>query len=142
MRLVRVQRCLILRLVKKTGMKSDNQLKALRSQKSSLKDQIKAAQQQITFFKNQIQSLSQQKNTVQQKIGNILRQTDTLEVSDHAIVRYLERVEKRDIEQLKHNILTEKLLNLYGQLGTNGEYPASDKFSVVVRNKRIVTIKD
>lgn len=122
--------------------KAEKQIKALRSQKGNLKDEISAAQQQISFWKKRVSELSKAKNTIEQKLANILRKKESIEVTDHAIVRYLERIEGRDIEQLKHNIMTEKFLELYGKLGTNGEYPASDKFSVVVRERKIVTVKD
>ena len=123
--------------------KQDAQLKALREYKSRLKDQIIAEQRRLTDAKKEVSRLTKKKNEIEQKIGSILRKGETLEVADHAIVRYLERVEKGNIEQIKHNIITEKFLELFNKLdGNSGEYPNGNGLKLVVRNRRIITIKD
>lgn len=123
--------------------KQDAQLKSLREQKSRIKDQIVAEQQKLSEAKKEVSRLTKKQNEVQQKIGNILRKGETLELTDHAIVRYLERVEKRNIEQIKNNIITEYFLRLFNELdGNSGEYPNGNGLKIVVRNRRIVTIKN
>ena len=115
--------------------KQDAQLKALREQKSRLKDQIVAEQRKQTEAKKEVSRLTKKKNEVDQKIGSILRKGETLEISDHAIVRYLERIEKRNIEEIKHNIITEKFLELFDKLdGNSGEYPNGNGLMIVVRS--------
>ena len=122
-------------------MKTDKILKTLRSQKAEIKDRMSAINQQISWLKKEQGELSQKKNTVEQKIGNILRDGKELEVSDHAVVRYLERVEKKDLEQVKHNILTEEFMRIYNELG-DGSIPNGNGLVVVVRNRRVVTVKN
>lgn len=59
-------------------------------------------------------------------------------VSEHAIIRYMERVMGIDVEELRGNILTDKLKSQIEQLG-DGKYPINGG-KVVVKGNTIVSI--
>lgn len=60
-------------------------------------------------------------------------------VTDHAIVRYFERIEGRDIDQIKKEINNPDLIEQFEVLG-NGDYPVKNKYYARIRHKKVVTI--
>ena len=68
-----------------------------------------------------------------------LRQYKKLQITDHALVRYLERQTGINIQAVRDEILTQKLLDAYKHIG-DGELPINDKVRAVVKNGTIITI--
>lgn len=61
-------------------------------------------------------------------------------VSDHAIVRYLERNKGIDIEELRKEILTEKVVNFIHYFKGTGTFPGGNNMSYIVKDYVIATI--
>lgn len=123
-------------------MKTEKQIKSLQERISKMKDEIVSLQREQTLTKQMIGKRSQELNTLKQNLANLMRKKECLMVTDHAIVRYLERVRGLNIQQVKDEILTDHAIGLIEKLGTNGEYPTGNGFSIVLRERNVVTIKD
>lgn len=118
------------------------QIKGLQSQINKKKDTIKALQQECSAVKKQISEESQKLNTLKQKLTSLKRSNKAILITDHALVRFFERVKGYDIEEIKKEILTESVQELIKKLGTSGEYPTGNDFSIVLRDGNVVTIKN
>lgn len=61
------------------------------------------------------------------------------DVRDHAIVRYLERTGQIDVEKLKEEILSDRIVEQARVLG-NGHYPIRSGLIAVIKDKNVVTV--
>jgi predicted transcriptional regulator len=107
---------------------------------------IKLAQLQV-----QQKDLSEQQRNVYsslQKVNNEINQiqheiekqiSSKPQISDHALLRYLERTEQINIEQLKDQLLTPKLVEIINTFHS-GRFPISNDLQAIVKNNTITTI--
>lgn len=118
----------------------NTQLKAL-SEKMSLKtSQISSKQSEINQYNKELNQLQKQFTEIENKIEKYTNKNPI--ISEHAIVRYMERVKKIDIEEIKKEILSEKVTKMISDLGNNGTYPNENGFQLVIKNNVVVTIKN
>ena len=121
---------------------TEKQVKSLRSQISKKKDAIKAVQMEISHCQKEHSRLVNEKNSLQNKLRHLLNKKEIIEISDHAVVRYLERIEGVDLSYIRDCILTDEFMRVFKQLSDSGEFPSGTGFVVVVRNNRVVTVKN
>jgi len=113
---------------------------------------LKFLQVRITQLKTKLNGLLVTKKDLDKDISTTTRQLQNSEqelrklqnesvepiVSEHAIIRYLERVQKIDIEQIKKEILTDKIKALIDAL-RSGRF-SEKNFIVQVKNRVVTTI--
>lgn len=80
-------------------------------------------------------------NNVNQRIKALESCSAEPIVSEHAILRYIERGMQFDIEQIRGNILSEKVRACIDTLG-NGKFPIGNGLFAVVKDRTIVTVED
>jgi len=96
-------------------------------------------QTNIRNVQRQLEHHERESSRLYKKMRKMLRGVP-LQISDHALIRYLERVKGVDLEAIKQEIITEKLLHLYHTLG-DGELPnGEDSTRCVICDGVIVTI--
>lgn len=110
---------------------------------SQLKKQLGDVEGLKTELNNKRAELKTKEDIVKNlrdKINQLNLSNQTPSVSEHALVRYFERVKGFNMEEIKKEILNDKVLKLMDVLGSNGEYP-SESCKLVVKNNVVVTIK-
>ncbi len=66
-----------------------------------------------------------------------------IKISDHALVRYLERVKGENFDEIRKEIVPEKVLDAIRTLGGKGEYPVQIgeiEYMVRVDNHTVITL--
>ena len=66
-----------------------------------------------------------------------------IRISDHALVRYMERIKGENFDNIRDDILPEKVINAIQTLGGKGEYPVQDgenEYMVRIENYTVITI--
>lgn len=107
-------------------------LKDLLAGHESLKKKVSSMQRELDIKRKQIEDCQ----TEISKLENSVR----VVVSDHAVVRYLERNKGIDIEELKKEILTEKVVNFIHYFKGTGTFPGGNNMSYIVKDYVITTI--
>lgn len=120
----------------------------------SYKERLREAKKEVASCKKLCEDLGQEAietnrnfSIAQNKLKTLerkleyLKNQETLTISDHGLVRYLERVLGVDIQQVKDNILTDYIKDLYYKNDcSDGEYPTDLDYKAVIKGGKIVTI--
>ncbi len=95
----------------------------------------------------ELQVLNQRKSRESKLLTSILNEIKRLKgldkeliVSEHALLRYLERIMGINLEDIKHEILNDKVASSIKMLG-NGTYPV-EEYKIVVKDGVVVTVLD
>lgn len=120
-------------------MKEAHKLKGFQSQISKLEADCDVIKEELEIKKNELREKINAIFFIKSQIKK-LQKTDGLKVSEHAIIRYIERVEKRNIQEIENKIANKRILELVDKF-KSGEFPSGNGFSVVVKNNTVVTIK-
>lgn len=90
----------------------------------------------------QLQEEKKKKQKIKDKLSKKKKKLENrpLDVSEHAILRFFERIEGRNMEAIKQQIMDPSIIELMKVLGKNGTFPHPDGYSVIVRNNNIVTV--
>jgi hypothetical protein len=91
----------------------------------------------IVSLNRELQQKTKIKNKLRTKANKIKNRHP--HVSEHALCRYFERIVGYNMDEVKKNILCEKVLRQMEVLGDSGTFAAED-FQVVVKNKTVVSI--
>lgn len=104
---------------------------------------------ELTKLTDQLQEIESRRAELRERLDQIqveLKQLRTkgVVVSEHAMLRFMERVEKRDLNEITTKILTPRMRNLIATLG-DGQYPLAGKpgqpaAKIVVKNNVVVTV--
>lgn len=119
-------------------MKKHNSLKSLLALKEKTEQKLK----QLMLEKS---TISKEENILRKKLEDLNIEIKELSskdivITDHALVQYLSRVMHVDIDLLKKEIINDTVIKQIQTLG-DGKYPVKDKgFSVVVKNKTVLTV--
>ena len=125
--------------------KDNTTLKQLKTQQAKLMGSIEAVKVEVANLQKDLSSKQKAVQEIQKKIYQLEHPTE-ISISEHAIVRFFERIQGYDPEEVKRNILTEKVRQLINELGPNGTYPTGQhdnkgiEYRVKVVDNVIVTI--
>jgi len=107
-------------------------LKSLLEEQASLQKQASHMQKELEIKRKQAEECRVEIDKLENKTK--------IGVSDHAIVRYIERNKGVDIEELKKEILTEKVVNYIHYFKGSGTFPGGNGMSYIVKDYVIATI--
>lgn len=110
-------------------------LKSLRTRLSEIHSRLSEVRKDKTRIFKLENDLVKEEKDLQRKI-NLASQKPT--ITEHAILRYLERIKGIDLEEIKQEILTEKVSKMIDSL-ESGTYHVNG-YSIKVINKSIVTV--
>lgn len=113
------------------------ELKRLQTTEKQLSGEIDALMPQISELQKRVSALISQRDKVKAEIKRSEQGPPV--VSEHAILRYLERKYELDIEEVKREIITDKVLLLVRQLG-DGKYPLEIGGKIVIKNNVVVSV--
>lgn len=116
---------------KKTQKELQSQLKTVKSEISEMNTELNRKAKEIRFKKEMAANI--------QKEIDKYNNPKELVVSEHAYLRYFERVKGFDLEAIKKEILSEKVLSLMEKLGPSGHFP-NDGYRVVLKDNTVTTI--
>lgn len=104
--------------------------------------EVSEEEQLIKLRIEQLNQELQKKQQIKDKLKKKKKKLDNkaLEVSEHALLRFFERIEGRDVEAIRQQIMDPSIKELIKVLSKNGTYPHPDGYSVVVRNNNVVTV--
>ena len=81
---------------------------------------------------------SECESVIKEEKRKLTYQNTDVTITDHAVLRYFERIKGYDISEIRKTILPDEVKEQIHKLG-GGEYPVNG-FSIVVKNKRVVTV--
>ncbi len=113
--------------------------KKLQSHLHELEGEIQAGERAVADRRKELEEKGRIVSELKKTLETSVLQGKPV-VSEHSIIRYIERVVGYDINDIKDDILHEKVLELVNKLGPNGTYPHPDGWSIVIKNNRVVTI--
>ena len=117
----------------------EKELKALQTRKKSLEIEIAASLLKLKDVNREHQDKVNKLNAIDKQIKQL--HTQDIIISEHAILRYIERAMGLNLEQIKQEILSDKVKAQIFTLGS-GKYPIGNKLKAVVKDNTIVTIVD
>ncbi len=116
-----------------------SRIKLLEEKKVDLLDSIAHADRKIKRETERRAGNLLRLSDIEEEIERLKHVPDEITVTDHAIIRYMERVLGLTMEDLKKDIVSEKLKAMAGKM-QSGNFTIDGK-ELVMRNRAIVTIK-
>jgi len=104
---------------------------------------VKTITNDLKQLRNKKKMLSMEQNSLQSNIDKLQNQLNMekaeIKVSDHALIRYLERKLSLDLNDIRSEIMSEKLLSYANMVGKTGKFTMGD-MKIVMKNGVIVTL--
>jgi len=117
-------------------------LKRLEVRKREAETEVKEQKRALNEKERALREKAAELEKTKKQIETLKRQAKGLVISEHAILRYLVRVEGLDLQEVRSKILTDKIKEVYEQLGSDGKFPSGNGFRVVVKGGTIVTVEN
>lgn len=122
----------------KTHHSDSQELKGFQTQKTKLEAELKVIENEERLVIEKKKLIKNKIKELNKKIDDLKNNSSEIIVSEHALLRYVEIKLGIDLEQVKKEILTEKVLEFIKTLG-NVTIPTED-FKIKVRDRTIVTL--
>jgi len=121
------------------SLKDSQELKQLQSREIKLSTELKHLSEDAVSTASKLSSGKGKLASIKEEIRNLEQKNITPVVSEHAVIRYLERVKGLNIELIKQEILTEKIVEQFKTLG-NGKYPIQGKHKAIIKGGTVVSV--
>lgn len=118
------------------NIKKRETIKSLNTRFSKLESEILLLRSEVTEANKKLHKKNNQLKEISEKIE---RYNLNPEVSEHAVLRYLERKFNLDMNDIKKQIMNDKLEKVIKTIG-DGKYPIGDGMTAIVTNKTVVTV--
>jgi len=106
-------------------------LSKAKAEKENQKEIVKDAQRKLSELNKKVKYLKSQINAHKKK---------EITVNEHDLIRYFERVEGYNLEEIKNEILSEKIKEFTDTLGGDGTFPNEKGYKVLMKNNTVTTI--
>ena len=117
--------------------KDSQHLKNLHSRKGQKEADIEALKKEAGIISDSLFKAKGQLKAIAQEIEGLKKKNPI--VTEHAVIRYMERAMGLDLEEVKSQILNDRVRQQIDVLG-NGKFPIGNGFRVVVKDMSIVSI--
>jgi len=121
------------------SLKDSQELKQLQSRETKLSTELKHLSEEDVSIQRKLAKERRRLATLKKKISSLKQKSAVPIVSEHAILRYIERTMGVDVEHLKQEILTDKVLDQFKVLGS-GKYPTTGGCKAVIKDGVVVTV--
>jgi hypothetical protein len=119
------------------SVKNSHQVKGYQVQVEKLNVGIDFLKKDISHNQRELADKVRVRDGIKKKIESL--ESKEVLVSEHAMLRYFERVLGHDLEQIKKDIVTDKIKNMLEVTGPSGTFPA-DGFKVIIKNGKVVSV--
>lgn len=122
-------------MTEKSGIQLSHELKSLNTKRSIILAEIDEARQAVANLNNKIVTSKGQLSKLDQEIETL---TKEVIVSEHAYLQYLVRFKGLDLDELRKEMLPEKVENQIRQL-RGGKFPCNDYY-LQAKGGTVVTV--
>lgn len=119
---------------------SESKLKILQSKIAGLESRKKVLNMDQIMIMQEINKIEKEIQRANENIERLIEKD--IIVSEHCLLRYFERVLNYNLEDIKKDILTEKIKEQYRELGA-GTFPnEKGNFKIIIKNNVVITLEN